>query len=175
MWVPCLRVNMCGHCCTEIGAWLLVWFLIRACVSAMTLRAERAACAHSASVVRGILCPRKDRSEGNSPNRSAENTTPSGPSVSLQALTARLSRNFFYSLGWSIWSFRLVRLMGSWYLSPMPNALWCCVPDLYHSTSWISVISTKVSLNYEPSSKTRMFGNLVYTVAHNVSMVSHTD
>ena len=52
--------------------------------SAIILRAVRAAFAPSASVV---LCPRNERREGNSPNTSAEGTTPSGPTVSLHALT----------------------------------------------------------------------------------------
>ena len=91
--------------------------------SAITLRVARAACARSASVSLGTLGPRNERSEGNSPNTSAEGTTPSDPSVSFYALTAKLSRNSLFSLGRSIQSFRNVRLICSWYLSPIPSAL----------------------------------------------------
>ena len=56
--------------------------------SPITLRAVKAACARSASVVLGTLGPRNERSEGNSPNTSADSTTRSVPSVSLHALTA---------------------------------------------------------------------------------------
>ena len=45
-----------------------------ACASAMTIRAVRVACARSANVARGILGPRKNWSEGNSPNTSLEGT-----------------------------------------------------------------------------------------------------
>ena len=56
--------------------------------SALTLHAVRAVCARSASVPLGTLDPKNERSEGNSPNTSAEGTTPSGPTVSLHALMA---------------------------------------------------------------------------------------
>ena len=64
--------------------------------SSITLRAVRAPCARSASLALGILCPRNERSEGNSPNTSAEGTSPSSTGVSLHALTAKLSRNSFF-------------------------------------------------------------------------------
>ena len=63
--------------------------------SSLTLRAVRAACFSSASVVLGTLGARNERNEGNSANTRAEGTTPSGPIVSLHALTDKLSRNFF--------------------------------------------------------------------------------
>ena len=66
--------------------------------SAIILRAVRAACARSANVAREILGLRNDRSERNSLNTSAEDTTPFIPKVSLQALTARLSKNYFFIL-----------------------------------------------------------------------------
>ena len=68
-------------------------------VSAITLRAIRAACARSASVALSTLGPRSERSKENSPNTCAEGTTSSGPSASLHALTAKLSTNSFLSLG----------------------------------------------------------------------------
>ena len=139
-----------------VGDWCLNshFSLDCACASAMTLHAFSAVSARTASVARGFLGLRKDRTEGNSPNRRAEGTISSGLSVSLQGLTARLSKNSFFSLGCSIRRIRKVRLIGSYYLSLTSRALWCCAPDLCHSTSWISQISTKVSLNREPSWKT---------------------
>ena len=56
--------------------------------SAITLRAVRATCARSASVVLSTLGPRNQQSEGNSPNTNAEGTILSGPGVSIHALTA---------------------------------------------------------------------------------------
>ena len=70
-----------------------------ACASATTLRAEMAVCARSANIAREILGPRKYQSEGKSPGTNAEGATPSGQRASLQALTARLSKNSFFSLG----------------------------------------------------------------------------
>ena len=67
--------------------------------SAINLRAVRAACARLASVVLGTLGLRNERYEGSSPNTRTEGTTPLGPSVSLHALTAKLSKNSFFSLG----------------------------------------------------------------------------
>ena len=59
----------------------------------MILCAVRAACALSSKVARGILGPRKERSEENSPKTNVDGTNPSGPYVSLQALKVRLSMN----------------------------------------------------------------------------------
>ena len=95
----------------------------------MILRAVKAACLFSAKVVRGNLGPSKERSEGSLPKTNAEGTTPSSPHVSLQALKAKLSRNYFFNFGRSIRKFRKERLIVSFYFSPMLNALWCCVPD----------------------------------------------
>ena len=67
--------------------------------SSITLRAVRASNYRSASVVQGTLGRRNEHSERNSPNTRAEGTTPLGQSVSLYALTAKLSRNSFFSLG----------------------------------------------------------------------------
>ena len=65
----------------------------------MILRAVRAACDLSAKVVRGTLGSREERSKGDSPKSNAEGTTPSGSNVSLQALTAKLSRYSFFNFG----------------------------------------------------------------------------
>ena len=91
--------------------------------SPITLSAVGAYYVRSDSVVLGTLSPRNERREGNSPNTSAAGTTPSDPSVSLHALTAKLSRNSFFSLGRLIRSFRNVRLTGSWHRSPILSAL----------------------------------------------------
>ena len=61
--------------------------------SAITLRAVVTACARSTSIVLGILGSTNQLSEGNSPNMSAVASYPPGPSISLHALTAMLSRN----------------------------------------------------------------------------------
>ena len=139
------------------GGWCLSSCLSLDCAwaSAMISRAVRAAWALSAKVAHGTLGPRKERSEGHSPKANAEGATRLGPIVSLQAATAKLSINYFFNLGWYVRGFPNGRLIGSWYLSPMPNSLWCCVPDCWYSTSWIPQISTKVSQNCEPSSKTK--------------------
>ena len=81
--------------------------------SAITLRSVKAACSRSDSVAQGTLGPRNERNEGNSQNTSADGTTPSGPSVSLDALTAKLTRKSILSLGLSIRSFRNVHLIAS--------------------------------------------------------------
>ena len=67
-------------------------------VPAITLRAVRSACDRSANVALGTLDPRNERREGNPPNASAEGTTPLGPNVSLHALIAKISRDYFFSL-----------------------------------------------------------------------------
>ena len=61
--------------------------------SAMALRAVSTACARSASVTLSTLGPCNERTEESSPDTRAEGTTPSDPSVSLHALTAKLGRN----------------------------------------------------------------------------------
>ena len=109
---------------------------------------------------------RSELSERNSPNTSAEDTNHSGSSVFFHALTVKLSRNSFFSLRRSIQSSLKVRLLGSWYLFPMKGVLWCCVPNVCNSTLCITQISTKASLNCEPSSKTSVFVNPVYTALH---------
>ena len=63
--------------------------------SVMTLRAVRAAGARSDSVGLGIFGPRDERCEHYYPNAGAEGMTPSGPSVSLHALTVTLTKNLF--------------------------------------------------------------------------------
>ena len=67
--------------------------------SAIILCVAGVACACSTSIVLGTWGPRNERSEGNSPKMSSEGTTPSGPSVSLHALTPKHSRNSFFNLG----------------------------------------------------------------------------
>ena len=67
--------------------------------SAITFCSVEATCVRTASISMGTLCLKNERSEGNSPYTKASGTTPSGQSVSLHALTARLSRNSFLSLG----------------------------------------------------------------------------
>ena len=67
--------------------------------SAIALRAVRAACDRSASVALDNLGPRNERSERNSLNTRTDGTTLSDPGVSLHALTAKPSRNFFFGLG----------------------------------------------------------------------------
>ena len=126
-------------------------------VSAITSHGLRAANARSSSAAMGTLGPRNERSEVDSTNMSAEGTNYSGSSVSLRAFMAKLGSNFFFSLGRLIRSFRNIRLLGAWYFSYIPSALWYCVPDLCHLTSWILLMSTKVSLNYGPSSKIKFF------------------
>ena len=54
--------------------------------SAINISASRAAYARSISVALATSGPRNERSNGNSPNTSAEGTTLSGPSVPLHAL-----------------------------------------------------------------------------------------
>ena len=65
----------------------------------MVLRAVRVAYDLLAKLARGTLGPRIERREENSPKTNADDTTPSGPYVSLQALTAKPSRNSFFSSG----------------------------------------------------------------------------
>ena len=79
----------------------------------MILSAVRPACDLSAKVARGTLGPRKERSEGSSPRTNADDATPSGPRVSLQAFMAKLSRNSFFNFAYYIQKFWKVRLMGS--------------------------------------------------------------
>ena len=66
--------------------------------STITLRAVKAVCVRSASVALGTLGPSNESNEENYPKTSADATTPSGPSVSLHALTAQISINSFLSL-----------------------------------------------------------------------------
>ena len=84
-----LLIDVRSHVLTLTFAW----------ASAIALRAVRTDCARSTNVALGTLGPRNERREENSPNTSAEATNPSGPRVSLNALTDRLSRNFFVGLG----------------------------------------------------------------------------
>ena len=61
--------------------------------SAITLRAVRYAFVRSASIALDTLGSRNEHREGNSMYTSAEDTNPSGPSVSLHALKDKLCRN----------------------------------------------------------------------------------
>ena len=68
-------------------------------VSAIILREVRVTFAPSAYVVLGNFGSRNERSEQKTPNTSAEGTAPSGSSILLHALTSKLSRSYFFSLG----------------------------------------------------------------------------
>ena len=65
--------------------------------SAISLPAARTGYARSSFVPLGTLGTSNELSEGNAPNMRSERTTHSGPSVSLYALTAKLSRSSFFS------------------------------------------------------------------------------
>ena len=143
-------------CCYSLSSrtLLIIWFQMNICDSAsfvdwflmarfnlestlafaITLRTIRAACAHSTCVALDTLDPINERVERKFRNTSAEGTNNSVPGVSLYGLTAEISQNKFFCLVWLIRRFLIVRLIRSWYPSPIPNALWCCVSDLNHST-----------------------------------------
>ena len=71
-----------------------------------------------------------ERYKGGSQNYREEGTTSSDPGVSLQELTARPNRHSFLELGEGFPSkISGSSLLISWYLSPIPSALWCSVPD----------------------------------------------
>ena len=83
------------------GSYELSSILITLGASSMAFPAVRAARAHSAKVPLGILGISEERDEGNPPSIKAEGTMLSGLSVSLQAITARPSRNSFLSFNLS--------------------------------------------------------------------------
>ena len=95
----------------------------------MILHPVRAACAHSAKVPRGTLGTKKERSKGYSLKINAEGSTPSGPSLSLQAFRAMMSKILSSTLGDPFEAFLNYVFMGSLYLSPIPYALSCFVSD----------------------------------------------
>ena len=59
----------------------------------------RMTCARSTNVALGILGPINEHSEENHPNTSEDSLVTSDPSVSLHALTVKLSRNSLFNLG----------------------------------------------------------------------------
>ena len=129
-------------CLWVFGDWCLMasFNLDVAWASVIAFHAVNAVSGCSACVALGTLDSRNERGERNYSSTSADGTTLSGPSASLYASTAKLCKTSFFSLAWSIRSFRNVRLIGSWYLSHITSALWCYVPDPCNSTSWISQI-----------------------------------
>ena len=152
--ILCLQVSMCSPRSLVIDDWFHVLNLAFLGLQSITFGAFRAACARSACVTLDTLDLRKDRSEESSPSTNAEGINSSGQSVLLHALKAKCNRNSIFSLRCSIPNCLNACLIGSWYLFRMPSTIWCCVPDVCHCTSWISQISTKLSLICESSQKT---------------------
>ena len=81
--------------------------------SGMTSRAIRASCARIYNVAIGNSDQRSKRSEGNSRMTSVEGTNFRGQSILMHALTAKISRNYFFISVSSIRSFRDVWFIGS--------------------------------------------------------------